>query len=227
MLSEVISYLGITDWWYCNIISVASIHLYLLIIKPMAEEAYVDEQNEQVDVSDVTEDEYSYEEETSEVEDVSVIKSSYEEQLAAKQKEIERLAKFEARYKSNKKAEATKPKADVSSGDSLWDIVASKIQEYQEQSEFKKTYGDEIFNDVIEIKKQHPTLTLEQAMKFSPIANDPARTANSEEYSSPWRAKIDTTSSKYITNEAWSKLPQREWNIIDDKVKSGEIIVRD
>lgn len=190
----------------------------------MAEEAYVDEQNEQVDVSETDED-VSYDTDESEGEDVSVIKSSYEEQLAAKQKEIERLAKFEARYKSNKKAEATKPKADVSRGDSLWDIVASKIQEYQEQSDFKKTYGDEIFNDVIEIKKQHPTLTLEQAMKFSPIANDPARTANSEEYSSPWRAKLDTT-TKYITQEDWSKMAQKEWNIVDDKIARGEIILK-
>lgn len=193
----------------------------------MADEAFVDEQNDEVDVLDevVTED---GSEESDEV-------TNYAEQLEAKQaqieadrKEIERLAKYEARYKANKKAEATKPKAEVSSNVNITDIVANEVAKIQEQSTFKTTYGDEIFNDVIAIQKQHPSLTLDQAMKLSPIANDPARAISSDATASAGRANLNNyNKTTYITTEAYSKLPLNEFSIVREKISKGEMTIKD
>lgn len=192
----------------------------------MAEETFVDEQNYGTDESENAEEEYSYEEESDEVEDIAKVKQSYEEQLAAIKKENERLAKFEARYKANKKAEAgktaTEQTADIDS------VVERKLQEISEKNQFKQTYGEDIFKDVAAIKEKHPTLTWEEAKNLSPVYNDPARTANPDMYSNPGRINKDVYSkSKYITSEQLSKLPQKEYNLVSDKVLKGEIIIKD
>lgn len=191
----------------------------------MAEEAFVDEQNYETDVSENADEDVSYDTEESEVEDVAVVKQSYEEKLAAKQKEIERLAKFEARYKANKKAEAGKPVTEQT-----WDIdsiVERKLQEISEKNQFKQTYGEDVFADVSTIKEKHPTLTWEEAKSLSPIYNDPARTANPDEVSSSGRANLGSDKVKSISSETLSKLPQKEYNIISDRIAKGEVTIKD
>jgi hypothetical protein len=181
----------------------------------MAEETISADEQKDVDVQE-SEDQIDLNDGEDEV---SVVKSAYEAELAKKQKEIERLAKFEARYKSQMKANSQKPseKAEITDINS---VVEQKIAEMSERNEFRNKHGEEIYQDVLKIREKHPTLTLEEAMNLSPVAKDPARTANPDTSSSPGRAAVKDSSSKTITYEAMSKLPQSEYNIMSDKVKS-------
>lgn len=188
----------------------------------MAEETIIaDEQNEQVDVSDESEVVDSSEE-TTNVETVSIEDFN---KLQAK------LDKAEGRYKSTQKKIASEKKVqsnDIRSDSTDLRAVAEQvIAEFSEKEAFKAKYGEEIFADTIKIRQEHPTLSLEQAMKFSPIANDPARTANTEEYSNPWRANLNNDKIKTISSEKLSQLPQNEYNIISDKIDSWEILIED
>lgn len=179
----------------------------------MADETIIaDEQNEQVDVSDESEVDESQDEST----DVETVSLDEFNKLKAK------LEKVEGRYKSTqKKIASEKPKeTKVEQNVDLSSVVAKELAKFREHEDFKAKYGDEIYADTIKIKEKHPTLSLEEAVKFSPIANDPARNANPEINSSPGRAKLTEGVVKTMTFEKYSKLPQNEYNIISDKVKS-------
>lgn len=185
----------------------------------MADETIIADEQNVIDVSNESDVDDSNDEST----DVEVDANDWKDREAE-------AKKWENRYKSTKKKESVKPaqaKKVVSNGADLNSVVEQKIAEFTEREAFKRTHWEEIFSDVIKIKEQHPTLTLEQAMKFSPIANDPARTANTDEYSSPWRANLNADKVKTISSEALSKLPQNEYNIISDKISSWEIKIKD
>lgn len=178
------------------------------------EETIVADEQTDVDVQEETTETETYEEDV----DVEALKAQLAKEKADKEK-------WEARYKSTKKQEtkAKQVESKVDANVDLNSLVEQKIAEISERKAFKEAHGEEIFNDVLKIKEKHPTLSLEEALKFSPIANDPARTANSEQYSSPGRANISEGKIKTMTFEKFSKLPQSEYNIISDKVKSWEI----
>ena len=180
----------------------------------MADETIIaDEQNEQVDVSDESEVDESQDEST----DVETVSIDEFNKLKAK------LEKVEGRYKSTqKKIASEKPKQEtkVEQNVDLSSAVAKEIAKFKEAEDFKAKYGEEIYKDTLKVKEKHPTLSLEEAIKFSPIANDPARNANPESNSSPGRANLVNNSQKTITYTALSQLPQKEFNIMSDKVDS-------
>ena len=89
--------------------------------------------------------------------------------------------KWEARYKSTKKQEASKPKQETKQETKEVDLdslVERKLAAMEEQRDFIKNYGQETYDAVKAIKEKHPTLSLEDAYKISPIANDPASKSN-------------------------------------------------
>ena len=45
----------------------------------------------------------------------------------------------------------------------------------EEQREFIKTYGEDVFNEVKKIRDKHPTLSLNDAYKISPVAADESK----------------------------------------------------
>ena len=126
-------------------------------------------------------DELNVEEtETEETETEEVEETTDEEKELLKQELAKAKAdkeKWEARYKSTKKQEASKPKetkTEVKDVD-LDSLVEKKLMAIEEQREFIKTYGEDVFNEVKKIRDKHPTLSLNDAYKISPVAADESR----------------------------------------------------
>jgi hypothetical protein len=139
----------------------------------MTEEAIIaDEQNE-IDESNDTE--------TDSEDDVDV--NALQAELAKAKADKE---KWEARYKSTKKQEVkAKPieqKQETKEVD-LDSLVEKKLYAIEEQREFIKTHGEDVFNEVKKIKDVHPTLSLNDAYKISPIAKDEANREDPSTYS--------------------------------------------
>ena len=137
----------------------------------MDEETIIaDEQNE-IDESNDTETEETSED--GDYVDVNALQAELEKAKADKEK-------WEARYKSTKKQESkAKPEQKVETKEvDLDSLVERKLAMIEEQRDFIKTYGQETYEEIKKIKAQHPTLSLEDAYKISPIANDPASKSN-------------------------------------------------
>ena len=139
----------------------------------MAEETIIaDEQNEIDESNDTTTDETSEDENYV---DVNALQAELEKAKADKEK-------WEARYKSTKKQEASKPKETKPTMETkevdLDSLVERKLAAIEEQRDFIKTYGQETYDAIKPIREKHPTLSLEDAYKISPIANDPASKSN-------------------------------------------------
>ena len=129
----------------------------------MAEETIVaDELN--VEEPETEEPETEEEEETTDEE-----KELLKQELAKAKADKE---KWEARYKSTKKQEASKPKETKTETKDvdLDSLVEKKLMAIEEQREFIKTHGEDVFNEVKKIRDMHPTLSLNDAFKISPIA---------------------------------------------------------
>ena len=138
----------------------------------MAEETIV---ADELDVQD--------QEETEDVEINTDVETDDEKELLKAQlaKAEADKEKWEARYKSTKKQEASKPKEtkpNETKEVDLDSLVERKLAAMEEQRDFIKNYGQETYDAVKAIKEKHPTLSLEDAYKISPIANDPASKSN-------------------------------------------------
>jgi len=180
----------------------------------MAEETIIADEQTDVDVQEESEVDDSQEETT----DVEAIKAELAKEKAEREK-------WENRYKSTKKKESNQPKEqpkkEGSQESDLNSVVEKKIAEFQEKESFKKTYGEDIFQDTAKIKDQHPTLSWEEAMKLSPIANDPARAANPEADASPGRPNMNAINkTKFISQEAHSKMEGKAFVEVLEKIKS-------
>jgi len=137
--------------------------------------------------------------------------------------------KWEARYKSTKKQEASKPKetkTEVKEVD-LDSLVERKLMAIEEQREFIKTYGEDVFTEVKKIKDQHPTLSLNDAYKISPVAKDEASKEEPNTYSMWGRpnAKV-MTDSKSITQEQLVKLDRVAYRLMKDRIAKWEVTLK-
>lgn len=180
----------------------------------MAEETIIaDEQNE-IDESNDTEDE-SNEDEV----DVEDLKARLAKAEADKEK-------WEARYKSSKKQEASKPKetkVETKQVD-LESLVEKKLTAMQEQKDFIAEHWEEVFNEVKKIKDKHPTLSWKDAYKISPVAADQASKENAESlamWGRPSNSAI--TDSKSITMEQYVALPQKQYRLMKERIAKGEV----
>ena len=134
----------------------------------MAEETIVaDELN--VEETETEEPETEEEEETTD-EEKEILKQELAKAKADKEK-------WEARYKSTKEQEASKPKETKTEAKDvdLDSLVEKKLMAIEEQREFIKTHGEDVFNEVKKIRDMHPTLSLNDAYKISPIAAEESK----------------------------------------------------
>jgi len=132
-------------------------------------------------------DEHNVEETETEETDENEVEADEEKELLKQElaKANANKEKWEARYKSTKKQEASKPKetkVEIKEVD-LDSLVEKKLMAIEEQREFIKTYGEDVFNEVKKIKEKHPTLSLNDAFKISPIAQDQASKEDPSTYS--------------------------------------------
>ena len=187
----------------------------------MAEETIV---ADELDVQD--------QEETEDVEiDTDVETDDEKELLKAQLAKAEAdKEKWEARYKSTKKQEASKPKVEQQTKTEtkevdLDSLVERKLAAMEEQRDFIKNYGQETYDAVKAIKEKHPTLSLEDAYKISPIANDPASNSNPDTSSMWGRANVQAN-SKTITQEELVKLSWLAYSQMRDKIRKWEITLK-
>lgn len=188
----------------------------------MAEETIVaDEQN--VEETEAEETETEEEEETTDEE-----KELLKQELAKAKADKE---KWEARYKSTKKQEASKTEKPKETKTEVKDIdldslVEKKLMAIEEQREFIKTYGEDVFNEVKKIRDKHPTLSLNDAYKISPIAAEESKWDPST-YSMWGRpnAKV-MTDSKSITLEQLSKLDKAAYRTMKDRIAKWEVTLK-
>jgi dsDNA-specific endonuclease/ATPase MutS2 len=144
----------------------------------MADETIIaDEQTQEIDESnDLDLDEEEVDATISETDEE---KELLKQQLAKAEADKE---KWEARYKSTKKQEASKPKETKQETKTdevnLDELVEKKLTAMQEQKDFIAEFGEDVFEEVKKIKDKHPTLSLKDAYKLSPIASDPASKEN-------------------------------------------------
>lgn len=184
----------------------------------MAEETIIADEldvNETENVEEVSED-------TEDYVDVNALQS----ELAKAKEEKE---KRENRYKSTmKKNSQPKQETKVEKKEvDLDSLVERKLYAIEEQREFIKTYGEETFNEVKKIKDKHPTLSLNDAYKISPVANDPASKRDPESMSMWGRANANVINdSKSIKLEDYVKLDKDAYAIMKNRIRKGEITLK-
>jgi len=138
--------------------------------------------------------------------------------------------KWENRYKSAKKKEATQPKEENKNEIKEVDvesIVERQLTAIQEKKDFISKYGEEVFTEIKKIKEKHPTLSLEDAYKISPIALDQASKEDPASFSMWGRANEKAImDSKSITLEQYVALPQAQYSLMKDRIAKGEVTLK-
>lgn len=193
----------------------------------MADETIIaDEQKNTVDVQDETEELEEMETEQSEDND-SDDYVDVNEVLEQNRKLQEENEKWKNRYKSTKKKQATAPKQTPSNPTNIDAVVEKKLAEIEAKRNFIAAHWEEVYEHVAKIKSKHPTLSLEDAYKISPAANDPASKENPAAYSMGGRGSNSAiTDSKSISQEKLASLPQKEYNIAKEKIERGELQIK-
>lgn len=169
--------------------------------------------------------------ETEEEDDSDEVDTEKEDLKAQLEKERAEREKRENRYKSSKKKEAqVQPKKVVSDVNEV-DIdarIEQKLNMIQEKKDFIKEYGDEVFAEVQKIKEKHPTLTLEQAYKLSPVSTDQPSKENSESLSMWGRANPNSIKdTKSITVEELVKHKgTQQYRNLKDKIARWELTLK-
>jgi len=92
-------------------------------------------------------------------------------------------------------------------------------------AKLEKQHGDFDSQQVLEIKRQHPTLTYEQAFWLRKI-NQPQQEREPRRFNSIVWTEARNLESRTITNEQLAKLPQAEYNVAVEKIKKGELAVK-
>lgn len=189
----------------------------------MAETINADELdvNEEV-VTEEVETESEDEDETTDDDYVNTLEAELEKARADKEK-------WENRYKSTKKKESVKPKKQNTNTQDvdLDSIVEKKLMAIEEQREFIKEHGEDVFNEVKKVKAKHPSLSLEDAYKISPISSDEASKENAESLAMGGRANSNAINdSKSITLEQYVALPQKQYSMMKDRIAKGEVTLK-
>lgn len=176
-------------------------------------------------------DELNVDEVETEEEDYSEEVDTEKEELKAQlEKERAEREKRENRYKSSKKKESqVQPKKEVKETNDvdIESIVERKLNTIQEQKDFIKEYGEEVFAEVQKIKEKHPTLTLEQAYKLSPVSADQPSKEAPESLSMWWRANPNAyNNSKVITLEQLVALDKIAYRNAKEKIAKWELTLK-
>ncbi len=169
--------------------------------------------------------------------DVEDWENDTEKELLRAELERERAekAKWESRYKSNMKKQATqvkepketKPEKEKEPEVDLDSLVEKKLYAIEEQREFIKQYGEDVFNEIKKIKDKHPTLSLRDAYKISPVANDQASKEEPSTMSMWGRPNAKTFSdSKSISMSELVKLDKTAYRIMRDRISKWEIALK-
>lgn len=167
---------------------------------------------------------------TDEEDDSEDVDTEKEDLKAQLEKERAEREKRENRYKSSKKKESqVQPKKEVVVNDNI-DIdarIEQKFNMIQEQNDFIKAYWDEVFTEVQKIKSKHPTLTLEQAYKLSPVSTDQPSKEVPESLSMWWRANPNAyNNSKVITLEQLVALDKTAYRNAKEKITKWELTLK-
>lgn len=140
-------------------------------------------------------------------------------------KAIANAEKREGRYKSTKKKDTVETVKTVDNGAvDVASIVKQELASIKEEEAFIRKHWEVSLNDELrDVMAKHPSLSMEDALKLTPVWQDPAVTANTDQMTMVWVAWDFSGNKNNITQEQLYSLDDTAYANMMDKIESWEM----